>query len=116
MSSIYEQHTAAFAQVSGFVVMDGAERVATVGLKFPKDGAGRLWAYVHWVGTPMVRGSAGGYGYDKRSAAVAAAAGKLSDADATGRFHDFKAAAMKDGGWGWTRNLEKAGFTVLQAV
>ena len=74
MSSIYELHDKAFRHVSAYVILLNGERVATVAIKFPADGAGRLYAYVHWIGTPMVRGFAGGYGYDKRSAACADAA------------------------------------------
>lgn len=76
MSDIYDQHRAAFANVSAYVILRGGERVATIAFKFPRDGAGRLYAYVHWIGVPMVRGFAAGGGYDKRSAAVADAAQK----------------------------------------
>ena len=124
---IYGQHDKAFAAVSAFVVIDptNGERVATVAIKFPRDGAGRLYAYVHWIGLEMVRGFAGGYGYDKRSAAVADAARKLPlglDAetgtriDPLAHYGDFKRAAMADAGDDWTRAVEKAGFRVLQAV
>src|SRR4051812_8286161 len=107
MADIYDQHKAAFANVSAFVVLKDGERVATVAIKFPRDGAGRLYAYVHWIGLEMVRGSATGYGYDKRSAAVSSAAGKLA-ADwrpkhASGtiqavvdQYTAFREAALKD--------------------
>lgn len=119
---IYEQHEKAFNRVSAFVVMRDGKRVATVAIKFPADGAGRLWAYVHWLGVPMVRGYANGYGYDKRTAAVSTCAAKVmtlakkeprSDLDSPA---DFCAAIAKDSGDDWTRSLEKAGFTVHQAV
>ena len=114
MTDIYTQHAAAFASVSAFVILNRAgERVATVALKFPRDGAGRLYAYVHWIGVEMKRGHANGYGYDKRSAAVADAARRIEwPADAAA----FAAAATLDGGADWTRAVENAGFTVLQAV
>lgn len=125
MADIYEMHDKAFAKVSAFVILKGGERVATVAIKFPADGAGRLWAYVHWIGTEMTRGHAGGYGYDKRTAAVSVAARKLPltlDLDNStarsrrGSYDDFRRAALLDAGDNWTRALEKAGFTVLQAV
>lgn len=79
MTTVYEQHDAAFKQVSAFVITDSkGERVATIAFKFPKDGAGRLYAYVHWIGVPMVRGHANGYGYDKKSAAVESAIPKIN--------------------------------------
>lgn len=118
MADTYTQHAAAFASVSAFVILNRAcERVATVAFKFPRDGAGRLYAYVHWIGVEMKRGHAGGYGYDKRSAAVADAARRISWPVDTGSGSDaFAAAATLDGGADWTRAVENAGFTVLLAV
>lgn len=124
MTNIYDAHDKAFAPVSAYVILKDGEKVATIALKFPRDGAGRLYAYVHWIGLPMVRGHAGGYGYDKRSAAVANATGKLDplkDGTGTGMFdvaaYDaFRDALETDGGEYFDRKLENAGFTVLQAV
>jgi len=119
---IYDQHRAAFNQVSAYVVMHGTARVATVAIKYPRDGAGRLYAYVHWLGVPMVRGFAGGGGYDKRTAACASAARKLPEnlpegydaaADA---YAAFLSVMRADGGLDWNTALTGAGFTVLQAV
>lgn len=169
MTDIYDLHDKAFARVSAYVILRSGEKVATVAIKHPADGAGRLYAYVHWLGVPMVRGFAGGYGYDKRSAACADAAKRLPDPaetmaraagwktadltpgmvvchvehlrDEAGRHptadswlaalaiysgHQepakrddwirFRVALSMDGGDDWTRALERAGFTVLQAV
>jgi hypothetical protein len=118
MSDIYDLHSKAFARVSAYVVLHNGERVATIAFKFPADGAGRLYAYVHWLGVPMVRGFAGGYGYDKRSAAVADAVRKIPDdiAGKDGARQAFIEALERDSGSYWDRRLEAAGFTVLQAV
>lgn len=130
-SNIYDLHTAAFSRVSAFVVMDKAERVATIAFKFPEGGAGRLYAYVHWMGIPMVRGFAAGGGYDKKSASVSAATGKLPDSlgedkytdgsrhhtvESCNRYMEFLVATRADDGYHWDRRLQDAGFTVLQAV
>jgi len=123
-SSIYDRHDKAFASVQAFVILDNGERVATVAIKFPRDGAMRLHAYVHWLGLEMVNGWAGGGGYDKRTAAVCGAACKLSrqphpehwKPDTSTRFHAFVQALLTRGGEDWTRKLEDAGFQVLQAV
>jgi hypothetical protein len=119
---IYDQHRAAFNQVSAYVVMHGADRVATVAIKYPRDGAGRLYAYVHWLGVPMVRGFAGGGGYDKRSAACASAARKLPESLPEGYdaaadvYRSFVDVMRADGGLDWATALTGAGFKVLQAV
>lgn len=128
MTDIYKQHQAAFANVSAYVVMKDGDRVATIAFKFPRDGAGRLYAYVHWIGIGMVRGFAGGYGYDKRSAAVASSAQKMrhpaaDDAqpsalrmDELRAFNRFVVAISDDSGRHWDDRLRDAGFTVWQAV
>ena len=103
--------------------------VAKVAIKFPKDGDGRLWAYAHVMGCQMQRCHAGGYGYDKRSPAVRGAFEKVSIAPHDVRKDDLdwcakqgaliralrEALQASDGEY-WDRLLEKAGFTVLQAV
>lgn len=127
MADIYDQHSAAFSRVSGYAILKGGEPVATVAFKFPADGAGRLYAYVHWIGIEMVRGFAGGGGYDKRSAACAAAVRPLqgkqggwrapvSRSDHIGPVCDFLNALSLDGGASWDSALRDAGFTVVQAI
>ena len=127
MTDIYDQHQKAFPRVSAYVIAKDGERVATIAFKFPVDGAGRLYAYVHWFGVTMVRGFAGGYGYDKRSAAVANAVIKMKLDDREDRHRDdegapvtdraeFIDALFADSGHYWDRRLQDAGFTVWQAV
>ncbi len=125
--AIYEQHDKAFNKVSAFVIMKGPERVATIAFKFPADGAGRLWCYLHVLSLPMVRGYAGGYGYDKKSAAFSDAAGKAHtvklESWQTGKYETERAIAADMfhiaatmGGKDWNDALRVAGYTVLQAV
>jgi hypothetical protein len=130
MSDIYDLHSKAFNRVSAYVVLHNGERVATIAFKFPADGAGRLYCYVHWLGTHMVRSFATGYGCDKRSASCASASHRLPfpyqfsdpraprylNPDTAPLYDRFRFAAMTDNGRGWDRNLEDAGFAVLQAV
>jgi len=116
MTDIYDQHRAAFANVSAYVILQGSERVATVAIKYPRDGAGRLYAYVHILGLQMVRGFVNGYGYDKRSAAVSDAIRRLCKQETPASTWPLTVALSLDGGDDWTRAVEKAGFTVLQAV
>lgn len=123
MTNIYEQHDAAFANVSAYIVARNGEKFASIAFKYPRDGAGRLYAYVHWLGVPMVRGFAGGYGYDKHSAAVANAIGKMTmnpdqdpQAESKIAHSAFMRALERDGGEYWNTRLERAGFQVWQAV
>lgn len=121
-TTIYDQHKSAFSNVSAYVIIAKGEHVATIAFKFQRDGAGRLYAYVHWIGTEMVRGFACGYGYDKRTAACANAAKKInpihpydSTNDMTPR-RAFVGALKKDDGRDWSAALRAAGFEVLSAV
>jgi len=128
MTTIYEQHEKSFAKVSAHVILRDGERVATVAFKYPKDGMGRLWCYLHVLGLPMVRGYAGGYGYDKASAAFLDAAKaptvvKLEDwqqgehyiASGAHAVSIYEACAAR-AGHDWQRNVTDAGYIVLKAV
>lgn len=121
MTKIYQQHDAAFANVQAHVILKDGQMVAKIAFKFPKDGAGRLYAYVHWFGIEMVRGHANGCGYDKRSAAVEDAIGKVNQAMISPEqnqdsFIAFQKALIDIGGNNWDQALRDAGFTVFQAV
>ena len=120
MTDIYDQHTAAFKNVSAYVVLKDGKRIATIAFKFPADGAGRLFCYAHIFGLSMVRGSASGCGYDKRSAAVESAIERVEitspDETTSGHAAALKAGLADGSGWGWQRGFEEAGFTVYQAV
>jgi hypothetical protein len=131
MSDIYEQHEAAFRRVSAYVVLDqSGELVARVAIHFPRDGAGRLYAYFHLMGVRMVRAHAAGYGYDKSTAAVERAILSIPSYDGPaidpadsdyGRallaHRDvMRRVAVAMNGEDWTRALEAVGYRVVQAV
>lgn len=123
MTGIYDQHQSAFTSVSAFAVLDKGEHVATVAFKYPRDGAGRLYAYVQWFGVEMVRGFASGGNYDKHSAACASAVRHMQDKSLEhwsendiARYDQFRAEMFKDDGYRWDARLRGLGFTVVQAV
>lgn len=121
MTDIYDHHKITFGKVAAYVITDAnGDRVATVAFKYPRDGAGRLYAYVHWIGVSMVRGFASGGGYDKATAACSSAAKKLrpllAEFPPDSPAWAFHAAIVKDEGPYWHQQLERAGFRVLQAV
>lgn len=118
MTDIYDQHKAAFASVSAYVVTKGDDLIATVAFKFAKSGT-RTTVYLHIHGAQMVRAYANGGGYDKASAAMFTAIGRVVAEDGDirtiqrlGAFRD----AVTDNGQHWDNALRHAGFTVLQAV
>jgi hypothetical protein len=73
----------AWKRVRAYVVMKGADHVATIKIAYPADGAGRLVAFCFDCNAPMPEdaaarenwtrwqmGTASGYGYDKLTAAL----------------------------------------------
>jgi hypothetical protein len=118
MTDIYGQHTAAFSTVSAYVIVRDGARVGTIAFKYPRDGAGRLYAYVHFHGTEMVRGFAAGGGYDKHSAACASAARAIvyKIGERPDYLEHFVTALAEDDGFSWHHHLRVAGFSVWQAI
>ena len=124
--NVYDQHRAAFQTASAYVVLHNGECVAKVNVRHPGPNALRVNAYVHWLGEQMVRGTATGGGYDKVSAAVAAASPKifkalsslweLRDAAQGELCRLFLSAIGRDDGASWDRRLRDAGFLVIQAL
>lgn len=123
-NKIYEQFDKHTRQVGAWAIFKGAESVGRVVIKYPNDGAGRLYAYVQVWGAPMVRSWASGYGYDKASAAVGDASERLSAArpDLPEDFGDVKDPkclenlsafrTLKDSGESWGNQLRALGYTV----
>ena len=120
--NIYDQLNSHTALVSASVILFKGIVVAKIIFKFPKDGAGRLYTYVHWFGVPMVRGSASGYGYDKKSAALARLPTIDPDNAQLGQDHSneqklfINALASCGDGWGWDYHLKQAGFTICTII
>jgi len=113
MTTAYEKHSKAFAVVSaGALVVNGVQ-IGTLAFKFPKDGAGRLTCFLHIHGSPMVVGSAGGWGYDKKSAALESAC-KILDEDVFIQFPALK--SLNCDGDSFDRALAKAGINYYSAV
>jgi hypothetical protein len=70
--AVYDAHDK--IPYSAYAIVHKGEHRGLVTLKFPKDGAGRLYCFLHVFGVHMVRGYAGGYGYDKKGCALTSAA------------------------------------------
>ena len=113
--SIYDKHKAHTSRIGAYAILHKGEYVAAITIAYPRDGASRLYAYVHWIGTEMQCGHANGYGYDKRTAAVSCAARKWMDQKADAQSADsdaFWTALIPDNGKDWADCLRNAGFTV----
>ena len=132
-AKVYDAHRKAFTNVSAWVILDAqGDKVATVAIKY---GA-RVTAFTHFLNVPMTRGSAGGGGYDRESAAVQDGFAKAiahdpkavrddwqnrpeylaMERDAQSALDAFRQALTRSDGYHWHQNLERAGYRVLQAV
>ncbi len=74
-NSVYDKHSKHFAQVAAYVIIDSeGNQKGTMSVKYPKDGMGKLYLYLHLYGSQMVQVSVSGCGFDKLSVAVQKAA------------------------------------------
>lgn len=74
-TSVYDKQAKHFSQVSAYVIIDNeGNQKGTMTVKYPKDGAGKLYLYLHLHGSEMVQVSVSGCGFDKLSVAVQKAA------------------------------------------
>ena len=120
----------AFKSVSAYVVMDQEtmQPIAKIALKYPKNGAGRVNAYIHLIGMEVQHGFAGGYGYDKRTASIISAISKCNDiwaqqlksghvslSSVQQNFINLLLSDKAQGGWLEVIN-QNNGFIVIQAV
>ena len=105
----------AVSRVSGYVLMFNGEMAGNVITAFPTDGAGICKMQLHIFTGPLsitdtvMRGQAGGYGYDKESAAFADALYR-ANIDTDGK--DLSGRGMSSV-WKW---VESKGYKVYQAI
>ncbi len=70
-ATVYDKNQKHFELVSAYaIVNDKGEQVGLMNIKYPKDGMGKLYAYLHLFGTTMKVVNVSGCGYDKRGAAL----------------------------------------------
>lgn len=117
MTDIHEQFGKAFSKIEAYAITKDGESVGRVVFKYPA-AAGRLYCYLQVWGAEMARGFAGGYGYDKASAAFTAAAGRLpTPEERTGALpHTEAFRAVTDSGERWASQLRAAGYDVLAVI
>jgi len=128
-TAVYNWSARAFRGVRAWVIVEkySGKHIANVSMKYPQDGSGRLYVYLHIIGLDMVRGSAAGAGYDKGSAAMERAAEAVKapapELIANERYctidrhrRTIADTMAKNGGWAWQDRIEAAGYAVFQAV
>jgi hypothetical protein len=128
VTDIYAQFDRAFSQVQAGVILKDGAPVGRYAVRYPRDGMGRASFYLQAWGSPMVKGNASGCGYDRTTAAAHYAGRALVATIRRGNAADFDekdAVALEigsalagdsDGGDGWQRRLEQAGYTIARAI
>ena len=75
MTTVYEKQVKHFSKVSAYVIIDNeGDQKGTMQVKYPNDGMGKMFLYLHLHGSTMVQVSVSGCGFDKLSVAVQNAA------------------------------------------
>jgi hypothetical protein len=118
-TNIYDLYHKSFLHSAGYVIVKDGQKVATVAFKFPADGAGRIYCYFHVSGATMVRSYAGGYGYNKQSAACESAVAAITAVippEYQAHIDAFKAALDSRPGYEWERRIREAGYEVWQIL
>lgn len=71
MTTVYDKQAKHFSKVSAYVIIDNeGNQKGTMQVKYPNDGMGKLFLYLHLYGSTMVQVSVSGCGFDKLSVAV----------------------------------------------
>jgi hypothetical protein len=96
------ENGAALGRAGAWVILFKDTIKGTVKAAYPKDGAGTLTVIIHEHGFGPQIGKAGGYGYDKLSAALHGA-----------KFGDI---ILEDSGRGWENQLQDAGYQVYRVL
>ena len=68
MTTVYNKFDKHFTLASAWVIVN--EQVGKMAAKYPKDGMGKLYLYLHLHGSEMVQVSVSGCGFDKLSVAI----------------------------------------------
>ena len=106
MTAIWDKvrklETGVWSRSRAIVILQGADVKGTIRVAYPADGAGRLTAVLHEHGFDPQIGTAGGYGYDKLSAALQGLT--------------FNGITLQDHPDNWEKQLRDAGYTLFTAM
>lgn len=70
-ATVYDKNQKHFELVSAYAIVNSkGEQVGLMNAKYPKDGVGKLYVYLHLFGSTMKVATASGCGYDKLGAAL----------------------------------------------
>ena len=91
-----------WGRARAIVILKNGEYVGKIQVAYPKDGAGTLRAFLWDFGSEVQMGTAGGYGYDKLSAAL--------------QGMTFQGLVLQDHPENWERQLRSAGYEVITVL
>lgn len=98
--SIMVRDTKAGRSIAAYVVLKEGKEIATVQFHYGDSGTVRVDVWLPF--SLEFQGKAGGYGYDKASAAISGC--------------KIEGYEIVDSGKGWDRQLEQNGFSVIKAI
>lgn len=127
-TATHNQYDKATSRLAVFVLADKEkEIIGNILASYPKDGAGNLTVFIRILGLPLVRGKAGGYGYDKLGAAMYEAGLALNNRITAMEKENLRgpellslgrriAESLAQDQTNWKGNLGKAGIFLAQII
>lgn len=124
--SVYELAGQKFNDVSAYVIHKDGKHLCNISLKYPKDGMGRLYGFIHCFGLQMEVSFVSGCGYDKRSAVICKLVNKQLEAIKNSEFKvdiesknldyiDLCENISLNGEGGWDIDLYKT-YSIIQVI
>ena len=111
MSKVYDNLDKATKHISASVILKDGEVKGRVIVKYPKDGASRLYVFIHEYGLECLQGMASGYGYDKTGAAISDAYEQWAKLGLCSELYKALEPITYNGEW--QNVLRKAGYDVV---
>lgn len=113
MSKVYDNLDKATKHISASVILKDGEVKGRIIVKYPKDGAGRLYVFIHEYGLECLQGMASGYGYDKTGAAISDAYQQWEKGNSDIGAELYRAIEPVTYNGEWQNVLRKAGYDVV---
>ena len=115
MKDVYEKMDQHFGNVSAHAITDkNGDPIGRILFHFSKGGV--VTAYIQEWGFVAITGKAGGYGYDKKGAALYDAIKKALKDDETKGSPLYKALESVTYDGEWQRQLENAGYKIQYII